>query len=140
MRLALILDRRYAPYQKWLGTAFARGRHRDGLPEHLAGVVHARDVHAREAVLAQAYTALARRHNDAVLTDPVDVSIGNYYSRPASVLMAGRFVEACLATVTDPMLRGLPLIGAVDQVVDSTDVLEDPRRCHCLASLYTSGS
>lgn len=40
MRLALLLDRRYAPYHKWLGTAFARG---DDLPAQLAGVVHAPD-------------------------------------------------------------------------------------------------
>jgi hypothetical protein len=43
MRLALLIDRRYAPYQKWLGTAFARGRHDDDLPRQLAAVVAARD-------------------------------------------------------------------------------------------------
>ncbi len=140
MRLALMLERRYAPYQKWLGTAFARGQHGDGLPEHLTEAVHARDVTARESALAEAYTALARRHNGAALTNPVDAFIGTYHSRPARVLKASRFTEACLATVTDPMLRGLPLIGAVDQVVDSTDVLEHPRRCRRLAALYTSAA
>ena len=34
MRLALLLDQTYAPYQKWLGTAFARLSHTDGLPTH----------------------------------------------------------------------------------------------------------
>lgn len=140
MRLALMLQRRYAPYQKWLGTAFARRHHGDCLPEHLTKAIHARDVTARESALAQAYTALAHRHNDAALTNPVDASIGNYHSRPARVLMAGRFTEACLATVTDPMLRELPLIGGVDQVVDSTDVLEHPRRYRRLTCLYTLGS
>lgn len=139
MRLALMLDRCYAPYQKWLGTAFARGQHGDGLSEHLTEAVHARDVTARESALAKAYTALARRHNGAALTDSVDASIGDYYTRPARVLMAGRFTEACLATVTDPMLRGLPLIGAVDQIVDSTEVLSDPQSCRRLASLYMLG-
>jgi hypothetical protein len=77
MRLALMLDRRYAPYQKWLGTAFARGQHGDGLPEHLTEAVHARDVTARESTLAEAYTALARRHNDAALTDSVNVALSS---------------------------------------------------------------
>jgi hypothetical protein len=40
--------------------------------------------------------------------------------------MADRYAEACLATVTDPTLRALPLTGAIDQFVDSTDVLSTP--------------
>ncbi len=139
MRLALMLDRRYAPYQKWLGTAFARAKHADSLPAHLTDAVHARDVAAREAALASAYTALARRHNDAALTDPVDASIRNYHERPARVLMADRFTAACLATVTHPALRGMPPIGAIDQVVDSTDLLETPRSYRRLAALYAGG-
>jgi hypothetical protein len=34
------------------------------------------------------------------------------------------------------VLSALPLIGNVDQVVDSTDVLSDPGRCRRLAALY----
>jgi len=139
MRLALLLERRYAPYQKWLGTAFTRGRHPDGLPGHLVDALHACDVTAREAALAQAYTALARRYNDAALTDPVDPSITTFHSRPFRVLMAGRFAEACLASVTDPVLRAVPLIGAIDQVCDSTDMLENPRTYRRLAGLYDNG-
>lgn len=136
MRLALLLDRRYAPYQKWLGTAFSRGQHPDGLPRHLVAALHARDVGTRETALADAYRTLARRHNDTALTDPVDPSTRNYHGRPALVLMADRFAEKCLATVVDPMLRALPLIGSIDQAVDSTDVLATPRRYRRLAGLY----
>ncbi|MEP6697109.1 MAG: DUF4037 domain-containing protein [Pseudonocardiales bacterium] len=136
MRLALLLDRRYAPYQKWLGTAFAGGRHRDDLPRHLARAVHATDVTARETALGLAYLALARRHNEAGLTRPVSASVGDYYTRPARVLMSDRFTDACLATVSDPALRSLPLMGAVDQVIDNTDVLSAPERYRRLAGLY----
>jgi hypothetical protein len=51
--------------------------------------------------------------------------------------MADRFTVACLATVSDPVLRTLPLIGSVDQVVDSTDVLQAPATYRRLAALYT---
>ncbi len=136
MRLALLLDRRYAPYQKWLGTAFARGRHEDRLPEHLRAALHAADRHAREAALAQAYEAIARRHNETGLTPPLDPSTRDYHDRPARVLLADRFASALLDTVTDTALRGLPLIGSVDQVVDSTDVLQAPREYRRLGVLY----
>lgn len=136
MRLALLLDRRYAPYQKWLGTAFARGRHPDDLPTHLAGAVHAPNTAARESALALAFAALARRHNDTGLTSALDPALRTYHDRPAQVLMADRFTDACLATIDDPGLRALPLIGAIDQVVDSTDVLSVPERYRQLATLY----
>lgn len=136
MRLALMIDRRYAPYQKWLGTAFARGRHEDDLPRYLSAAVAARDAVARESALAGAYIALARRHNQARLTEPLDTGIRTYHQRPAQVLMADRFADACLATVTDPALRALPLVGAVDQAVDSVDLLSAPQQWRRLAALY----
>jgi len=58
MRLALLLERRYAPYSKWLGSAFARLDHADGLDRHLLAAVQGSD---REAALGRAYVAVARR-------------------------------------------------------------------------------
>ena len=136
MRLALLLERRYAPYQKWLGTAFARSPHRDDLAQQLARATHADGPEERAAALAGAWSALAHRHNSAELTAPVDPSLRDYYGRPAQVLLADRFADACLATVQDRSLRALPLIGGVDQVVDSTDVLQSPPTCRRLAALY----
>jgi hypothetical protein len=137
MRLALLIDRRYAPYQKWLGTAFERGPHEDDLPRHLAAAVAADNVGAREAALAAAYECLARRHNQARITDPLDTRTRGYHGRPAQVLMADRFADACRISVTNPALRDLPLIGAVDQAVDSVDVLSEPRQWRRLSALYT---
>ena len=140
MRLALLIDRRYAPYQKWLGTAFARLRHDDDLPRHLADALHAPDAGPRADALARAYVALARRHTATGLTGPVDDRIRTYHDRPARVLMADRFTDALLATVTDDRLGGLALVGGVDQVADSTDLLSDPGRYRRLAPLYEAGS
>ena len=136
MRLALLLARRYAPYQKWLGTAFARLPHADGLPDHLRGAVTATDPGEQETRLATAYAALAERHNQTGLTVPIAATIGPYHSRPAQVLLADRFTEALVQTIDDPWLRRLPLIGSIDQHTDSTDVHTDPRLYRRTASLY----
>ena len=50
--------------------------------------------------------------------------------------MADRFSDACRATLTDPTLRDLPLIGTVDQAVDSVDVLSAPQQWRRLNALY----
>jgi hypothetical protein len=131
--------RRYAPYQRWLGTAFARLRHVGDLSGHLLRATTATSTHARGDALAAAYVALAERHNRAGLTSSVPPTIGPYHSRPAQVLMADRFTEALLATVADPALRRLPLIGGIDQHSDSTDLHQDPRLFRRTAALYDCG-
>jgi len=49
---------------------------------------------------------------------------------------ADRFAEACVAAIRDPWLRGLPLVGTVDQFVDSTDVLAVNDRSQHLRAFY----
>ncbi len=100
--------------------------------------MHARATDEREGALAAAYAALAARHNAAGLTEHVDGSTRDFYSRPAQVLMANRFTDACLDTIPDPMLRALPLVGTVDQAVDCTDILQVPAVYRRLAGLYLS--
>ncbi len=84
------------------------------------------DLETREAALGMAYEALARRFNELGLIEPVDPELRQFHNRPARVLMAYRFADPCLASVTDPALRALPPIGAVDQVVDTSDALLHP--------------
>ncbi len=136
MRCAMLLARRYAPYEKWLGTAFSRLACEDGLPAALHGAVSARDGDARQQALADAYFLLARRHNAAGVTAALDPQTRTYHSRPARVLMADRFAAECHSSVTDPWLTQLPLIGGIDQVVDNTDVLCTPGRWRACAALY----
>ena len=51
MRLAFLLERRYAPYSKWLGSGFARLDAAATLRQPLLDVLAARDYAAREAAL-----------------------------------------------------------------------------------------
>ncbi|MGH8861692.1 MAG: DUF4037 domain-containing protein, partial [Jatrophihabitantaceae bacterium] len=92
MRLALWQQRRYTPYGKWLGSAFARLPHPDGLPELLATALG-----GDQDALGQAYLALASRHDASVLTERVGALLGNYHDRPARVIMADRLCGALLA-------------------------------------------
>ncbi len=55
IRLALLMARAYAPYTKWLGTAFARLPHPDGLDRDLDQAVGAGTHEQREKALTAAY-------------------------------------------------------------------------------------
>ena len=145
MRLCLLIARRYPPYSKWLGTAFAQLH---GASQPRVNQPRARPVAAalgaavtsdrwpgRERHLGEACTAAAAWHNELGLTPPVDASLRPYFDRPYRVLGADRFTHALLAEVTDPALRGLPLTGACDQYIDSTDALGDLTRLRDTAAL-----
>lgn len=130
MRLCLLMNRRYPPYGKWLGSAFARTPQGPELTPHLTAALAAADWRTRERHLCRAYQALAALHNQLGLTDPVDPATRPYHNRPFQVLHAERFTAALTARITDPAVRTLPTIGAVDQFVDSTDVLGRPELTH----------
>jgi len=126
MRLCFLLERRYAPYPKWFGTGFAELDAAAELGPALERAIAATDYETREQALVEAYEAVARRLNALGVTEHVDPTTRLFYTRPFKVLSSRRFVDACLARVSDEWLRSLPLIGAVDQWSDSTDVLSDP--------------
>ena len=128
MRLCLLMNRRYPPYSKWLGSAFARIPQAPDLTPHLTAALAATTWQTREQHLSRAYETVAALHNTLALTDPVDPATRPYYDRPFQVPQAGRFTTALTHRITDPTIRALPLIGAADQFVDNTDVLTHPNR------------
>jgi Domain of unknown function (DUF4037) len=136
MRLAFLLERRYAPYAKWLGSGFRRLRAHEELEPLFAAALAADVYEEREAALVGAMETLARLHNATGVTAPVDERSHTFYGRPFRVLGSGRFVTACLEQVSDERLRGLPLVGGIDQFADSTDVLAYPRTFEKLTSAY----
>jgi hypothetical protein len=88
----------------------------------------------REHHLVISYETVANLHNDLGLTAAVDPRVQPFHDRPFRVLHAGRFTQALTSSITDPAVRGLPLTGAVDQFVDSTDALTHPPRSRALAA------
>ena len=126
MRMCFLQERRYAPYSKWLGSAFRELDAYKVLGDRLLDVLAATGYEARETALVDVVQTLAARHNALRITARVDESVGLFHGRPFRVLGSGRFVDACLERVSDPWLRSLPLTGAVDQFVDSTDFLSKP--------------
>ena len=140
MRLSFLMERRYAPYSKWLGSAFARLDIRREIDAALVEVMGATSYESRESALVVAVEALARRHNRLEVTAPIEATARPFHSRPFLVLDSGRFVDACLARVTDTWLKSLPLVGGIDQFTDSTDLVSSSyaERFRAVGQLYAT--
>ena len=135
MRLGLLQERRYPPYAKWLGSAYAAL----GRPEAaaLAHALSAADWQAREEALVEVYEALARRHNELRLTEEVNPTVRPFWGRPFRVLFADRFVDALRAAVSDEDVREIDhAAGSVDSVSDNVDLLTVPCLWRTLTDLY----
>lgn len=137
MRLCFLTERRYAPYAKWFGTAFARLACAERLRPSLDGALAARSWRGRERHLCDAFAAVADLHNALGATEPLSTEVAPYHGRPFLVIRGERFAAALRACIADPRVRALPAgVGSIDQWVDSTDVLSDPRRRARLRALY----
>lgn len=136
VRLALLMARRYAPYGKWLGTAFARLPDPDGLAGRLRQAMAADTVAEREVALGRAYVCLGTRFNSLAPETSVDTSLRPFFNRPARVIGADRFAAAALNRVDDRALASRPLIGSLDQMLDSTDVLTSPEATAAMRPYY----
>lgn len=126
MRLGFLMERTYAPYAKWFGTAFARLTAAPELTPHLREALAARDWRTRESHLVPAYEIVARMHDALALTPPMPTSASRFYGRPFRVMAMQGFAEALLRTIRDERVRALatrPVIGGVDFVSDNTKLL-----------------
>lgn len=133
MRLCLLLARRFPPYSKWLGSAFAAIPGTAGIAAALDEALRtATGPDRRQAALCAAYEAAGAWQNRLGLAEPVEARRRYFHDRPFPVIDAGRFAAALLARVDDPELAALPPVGAIDQYVDSTAVLCQPSLARAL--------
>ena len=137
IKLSFLLERRYTPYSKWLGTAFSRLKIAKPLTPILQRALLAKTWQTREKWLSQAYSLIARRHNALKITQPLSTRTTDYYSRPYSVIFGERFAGAIKQAIKDPKVKKIATdIGSIDQFTDSTNVIQDLALIKKLRSAY----
>jgi hypothetical protein len=125
MFLCFLLEKHYAPYPKWFGTAFKQLDCATALQPILQRAEQAASWQEREASLCEAYTLLARMHNATRITHTMPETVSSFHDRPFRVIQGETFARTLLEQITDPAVRRLttrPLIGSIDHFSDSTDL------------------
>jgi hypothetical protein len=120
MRLCFLMERQYAPYSKWFGTAFSRLPSGPDLTPTLWRVVQAETWQSREDALLVAYEKLAAMHNELQLTDPISTEVEQMWNRPFKVAWAD-FPGLLRAEIEDPAVLSIAErwpVGPVDQFRD----------------------
>ncbi|MBA3873916.1 MAG: DUF4037 domain-containing protein [Anaerolineae bacterium] len=125
MRLCFLMEKQYAPYPKWFGTAFSKLTCGERLTSIFRGVMLAESWREREQSLAQAYEAVAQMHNALGITEALPAKVSDFWGRPFKVIHGEQFASAIKARIQDEAVKRIPVdIGSIDQFSDSTDLIE----------------
>ena len=128
MRLCFLMEKQYAPYPKWLGTAFRRLACAGEMEPLLRQALSATNWQDRDTYLAPAYQLAAARHNALGITGALPDKIQPFHDRPFHVIEGERFASAIREQIKDPVVLTLTerrTIGNIDQVSDNTVLLND---------------
>lgn len=137
MRLCFLMERKYAPYSKWFGTAFAQLKSAPELSPIFTEVLLSSTWKERERHLARAYGVIARVHNALQITPTLAEEVSNYHGRPYLVFDAPELVGDILNTLTDEEVKAIKhSLGSVNQFVDSTDQISDNSLREILKTVY----
>ncbi|GAA3413189.1 DUF4037 domain-containing protein [Paenibacillus hodogayensis] len=124
MNLCFLMERKYAPYPKWFGTAFKKLDCANELLPVLIKVQSSGTWREREDALCRAYELLAQMHNRLGITEVMTEQVSPFFDRPYKVIQGGAFANAIVRQIIDPIIRKLSqirLIGGIDQISDNTD-------------------
>jgi len=137
MDLCFLMERQYAPYSKWFGTAFAELRCAATLTPLLRAALDARTWPEREQYLSRAYEDLAKMHNTLGITDPVPTAVEPFFDRPYLVPVTSNPGQMIYGKIADEDVKRLPRsVGSVDQLTDVVCVRDWPARRAGLTALY----
>jgi hypothetical protein len=125
--LAHLIDRRWPPYSKWLGTSLTRLPRAHVVAEPLARTLTRADWRAREDGLVEAVRTLNRLQAAAGLPT-VDDPVEQFWDRDYRGIRL-EVVEALEESIDDPVVRALPRgVGSAEQRSHNVDVLMNPSR------------
>jgi hypothetical protein len=132
MQLCFLMERRYAPYAKWFGSAFAQLAIAPRLTPHLMAAQQGETWQERDRHFATIYRLVAERHNALGITAPLDPTPVLFHTRPFTVLPEGMRWRALCDAIIDERVRRLArrqhqVVGSLSQWADSTDVLDATR-------------
>jgi hypothetical protein len=137
MSLCFMMERKYAPYSKWFGTAFSRLNCAPTLIPIFKEVLQASEWHPRQLLLANAYEVIAQIHNTLNITIPLDENASQYFDRPYLIVGDERYVKELLNAVTSEEVKNIKHdLGSVNQFMDSDDQLNNLFLCKKLKELY----
>lgn len=139
MRLCFLIEKEYAPYAKWFGSAFSQLKCAPHITPSLQQSLQSSTWEERQSHLSAAYKIVSELHNNLGITAPLPTSVRHFHDRPFLVISTGEFSQALFAQIETAAVQEIAKkrpIGSIDQWSDNTDLLSDSRWRPALCRLY----
>jgi hypothetical protein len=137
MRLCFLMERQYAPYVKWFGTAFSKLKNAKSLTPLFIQILDADSWEERQDHLTRAYEYMANMHNELEITDSLTTKVSKFHNRPFMIIHGDKFADTIYEKISDDEVKQLPkYLGGINQYVDSTDVLSYTDKFRRFWSMY----
>jgi hypothetical protein len=150
IHLCFLMEKRYAPYSKWLGTAFTQLKSYEEIHLLLKELLDAKAYSYRDELFSKLYERLVKMHNALKITDPMEEKTRTYSgwhllrdgvktlalddernTRPFQVVFADRMRKAIWEKISDEQLLAVGnAYGSVNQfLVESSDAIQSAPFC-----------
>jgi hypothetical protein len=137
IKLCFLIERTYAPYSKWLGTAFSKLTSAADLTPIFTEVLGVAGWKEKERKLAEAYPLVIRRFNSLGIVKPMSEEVSRYFSRPMLTIQDESAVKNLLGAIEDERVRNIGhTLGSVNQVMEASAPLDDSFLVERLKALY----
>lgn len=138
MRLSFLMEKEYAPYSKWFGTAFSKLKSGEVLNPTLQNVLFANNWKDREKHLSKAYEVIAKLHNQLKITKELPTKVKSFYDRPYLTIYGSKvFTAEILKQIKDEQVLNIKSpIGSVNQITNTVDLLENEKLLKRMKALY----
>ena len=125
MSLCFLMEKQYAPYPKWFGSAFKQLACAEELSPILLDAQRAETWEEREKALCSAYEILVKKHNHLNLTEPMPEQVSNFHGRSFMVIHGDVVAQSIARQITDPDIMRIAskgFIGGIDQWSDNSEL------------------
>lgn len=133
MRLAMLIERHYAPYPKWLGTAFSHLKCAPELAPRLEACLQAQHWQERENGLIAACEHVAQLQLSLRVPGAIPPAITTRRNRPFRFINSLEISQAIQSAIEDKDLRERLDVGGVDQFISSHVILSVPALSRAVA-------
>ncbi len=121
--LGFLIGRKYAPYSKWVVTAFKELTVGKKLIPVFMKIKDEKDWRKRQNLLNEAQAILARRHNQLKITKKLPVRLTDRYKRGYKVFDLDIYLDAVGKKIKSPKLRRMKYpLGKIDQFTDHIQI------------------
>ncbi|MDB4939586.1 MAG: hypothetical protein JWO40_11 [Candidatus Doudnabacteria bacterium] len=126
MQMVFLMEKKYAPYRKWFGTAFSKLDSAKKFQPLLEKIVHSSSWKERQELFARCYQMLGEVNNNLGITKPVSTEIKDFHGRGYPMVDPVPYIKELEKAIKNKKLKNMKYpLGLIDQFIDHAKINQE---------------